>query len=741
MTDSIVITMSTLTVMCFFVENINDLQLECLKIVTCLFTRYPKHRQLVFDDIFASLIKLHPTKRNARAYKCFNGVDSIQMFSALVLQLLQSEVCTLDLFNPTFFNSSDVSFEERETHLINTYESSCQTAKKFLSLFFSKCKTKQTDFDFRPLFESFIQDLLITVNKPEWPVTETILNLLGIILVSQIQNDQSDVSSRVNSLEYLGQIVSQLRKDSLEYQKQPEKIASLLDKLEIKHKKSDIAIEHLAQPELFNLQKNLILYLDGIAGNDTSLKFAKFFLIGQWLKELNQPHTATATASNGGELSTEHGLERVEKHAVLETSRKNIYYLIENASNMSIHASSFTLDNSEAFILAKYLASLKKTLDKNFDYYLINILNLSGGSSDMNSVPTQVRSKAIKCLSLIIEADPQILLKPKVFSCVEANFLHQTISVREASVDLIGRFITLKPDLTNQYYKLLSDRILDVGVSVRKRVIKVFRDVCVNQPDFEHLVEICVKILRRINDEDAIKKLVIDHFYSIWFSPINSHNKEQLIKRVLNIVDVVSELNTISNNTSLEIFDLLVNSLLSVTNGSNSGNSIVKEEHTNTPGTTTEQENQIARAHNVHKSSKQIVDCLIENVLNTEANTGSPQAYKRLVACFTTLYILSKIKPENFLTHAETILPYLNIKSTVGKFYSKFFFQFSKKLLLLIMFKNANDNLIIHNAARILECVVPLLQSPSNSFLISLEESLVKLILQGGVIVSFFFTI
>ncbi len=95
MTDTIVITLSSLCVMCFFVENINDLQLESLKILTNLFTRYAKHRQLVFDDILSSLVKLHPTKRNARSYKCFNG-DSIQMFSALLLQLIQCEVNTID---------------------------------------------------------------------------------------------------------------------------------------------------------------------------------------------------------------------------------------------------------------------------------------------------------------------------------------------------------------------------------------------------------------------------------------------------------------------------------------------------------------------------------------------------------------------------------------------------------------------------------------------------------------------
>ena len=75
--------------------------------------------------------------------------------------------------------SNELTFEEKESFLLNSYEESSQTAKKFLSVFFSKCKTKQADFDLRPIFENFIQDLLTTVNQPEWPVSEIILNLLG----------------------------------------------------------------------------------------------------------------------------------------------------------------------------------------------------------------------------------------------------------------------------------------------------------------------------------------------------------------------------------------------------------------------------------------------------------------------------------------------------------------------------------------------------------------------------------
>ena len=40
---------------------------------------------------------------------------------------------------------------------------------------------------------------------------------------------------------------------------------------------------------------------------------------------------------------------------------------------------------------------------------------------------------------------------------------------------------------------------------MRKRVIKILKDICVNQPDFDKVTEICVQILRRILDEEGIK--------------------------------------------------------------------------------------------------------------------------------------------------------------------------------------------------------------------------------------------
>ena len=40
--------------------------------------------------------------------------------------------------------------------------------------------------DYRPLFENFLQDLLVTLNRPDWPAAEVLLTLLGRLLVSKL---------------------------------------------------------------------------------------------------------------------------------------------------------------------------------------------------------------------------------------------------------------------------------------------------------------------------------------------------------------------------------------------------------------------------------------------------------------------------------------------------------------------------------------------------------------------------
>lgn len=51
-------------------------------------------------------------------------------------------------------------------------------------------------------------------------------------------------------------------------------------------------------------------------------------------------------------------------------------------------------------------------------------------------------------------------------------------SVREAAVDLVGKHVLQDVALMEKYNDLILERLLDKGVSVRKRVLRVVEGVC-----------------------------------------------------------------------------------------------------------------------------------------------------------------------------------------------------------------------------------------------------------------------
>lgn len=44
---------------------------------------------------------------------------------------------------------------------------------------------------------------------------------------------------------------------------------------------------------------------------------------------------------------------------------------------------------------------------------------------------------------------------------------------------------------------------MDTGVSVRKRAIRIIRDMCTSSADFSQYTPACVEIISRINDEES----------------------------------------------------------------------------------------------------------------------------------------------------------------------------------------------------------------------------------------------
>jgi cohesin loading factor subunit SCC2 len=112
------------------------------------------------------------------------------------------------------------------------------------------------------------------------------------------------------------------------------------------------------------------------------------------------------------------------------------------------------------------------------------------------------RTKALRTLGQIILADPEILALSSVQQQVALRISDPSPAVREAAIELVAKYIASDPVLGKEYYEVMRARINDTGLGVRKRVIKLLKDIYSKSDDRSMQAEIAGSILSRITDEE-----------------------------------------------------------------------------------------------------------------------------------------------------------------------------------------------------------------------------------------------
>lgn len=188
-------------------------------------------------------------------------------------------------------------------------------------------------------------------------------------------------------------------------------------------------------------------------------------------------------------------------------------------------------------------------------------------------------------------------------------------------------------------------------------------------------------MIRRVNDEEGIKKLVMEVFQNMWFTPVKDRpqlDHRALLRKVMNITEVVA---TSSKDMGLEWFETLLLSVSITCQNNCDCYSIVEKKCCNynlfffvqlfKPKEDKDDSTKVVvdPPKALITACTQIVNCLIENILKLEEqemgkeNQGSSQ---RLVACLTTIYLFAKIRPQLLVNHAITLQPYLSLKCQVS---------------------------------------------------------------------------
>lgn len=97
----------------------------------------------------------------------------------------------------------------------------------------------------------------------------------------------------------------------------------------------------------------------------------------------------------------------------------------------------------------------------------------------MSDEMASLRKLSVKAILQVVNADPSLMSNLSVRKEVSRCFHDHAISVREAAVSLVGDYVIQTPSLASAFHTPLLERIIDRGVSVRKRCDLQLQHICV----------------------------------------------------------------------------------------------------------------------------------------------------------------------------------------------------------------------------------------------------------------------
>ncbi|TXG57919.1 hypothetical protein EZV62_015748 [Acer yangbiense] len=561
LSDSCILQLLKTSFTTFLVDNIQLLQLKAIGLISGIFYSYHQHRTYVIDEILQLLWKLPSSKRALRTYLLPDEEQrQIQMVTALLIQLVHSSANLPQALRKASSGNSILEVSIDAPYPIKCHEAATETCCLFWTRVlqrFTSVKTQDAS-ELKVMMENLITDLLTTLNLPEYPASAPILEVLCVLLLQNAGLKSKDISARSMAIDLLGTIAARLKQEAVfcgrdKFWILQELVSGDSDERCYPKDACSVCLDGRIEKKLCMCQGcQRLFHADcmGVREHEVSNRgwYCQFCLCRNQLLVLQsyctsqckddgkKSHTRKESASKASDPITK--LEIVQQillnylqdavsaddvHLFVrwfyvclwykddpKSQQKSTYYLARLKSkaivrDSGIVSSLLTRDSVKKITLA---LGQNNSFARGFD----KILHMLLASLRENS--PVIRAKALRAVSIIVEADPEVLCDKRVQLAVEGRFCDSAISVREAALELVGRHIASHPD----YFEKVAERIKDTGVSVRKRSIKIIRDMCTSNANFSEFTTACIDILSRVSDdESSIQDIVCKTFYEFWF--------------------------------------------------------------------------------------------------------------------------------------------------------------------------------------------------------------------------------
>ncbi|KAH7885125.1 sister chromatid cohesion C-terminus-domain-containing protein [Phlebopus sp. FC_14] len=506
-------------------------RLDALSIIRSIFASYQDQRSWIIEEILSSLLKLSNSHKKAGQFRLRDG-RSIRTVSALLLQLVQTsarDVClaarrvekarqnnALGQQDSSQGKTKGTVFEELDAKEVQLYLSGLEpatNAAKTVVLFLTQRsgKSKQTknsnETEYRAILDNLISDLLAVLYWPEWPAASLTLSVICKFLVASLDDVKTSVQTDTNgikaiALDHLGVIAARIRTSSLKVRERSEKQHAIVPLDEIIPTESILDLETLqAHHDAISSQ------LAKRASDDQGFQSARELTAAIWGQELATALKTLHSTLHNGESE---GAPKPNTVAFCRRLQGALSAIWQDRPN-DVFDTGSQEEISRVDLFAEEIGTVQ-SLRGCFGSILNVIL------SALDAPPVFVRTKALRALSQIVISDPGILSMANVRRAIESHLLDSSPAVRDAAVELIGRYMVESPDVAANYYPKIADRIADTGVGVRKRVIKLLKQYYGITEELSCRIDISTRLVLRILDEDdTVKDLAIKAIEDLWF--------------------------------------------------------------------------------------------------------------------------------------------------------------------------------------------------------------------------------
>lgn len=526
------------------ISKFDNLRVVAMDVLAQVFNNNPKERAEIFNEILTSLEKLPVSKQSARQFKLADG-GSIQLVSALIMKLIQTSASksddakekrrrkahdaltgddevqedgTNDADNRRRYDTEKRAIEQNVTAIQELkdceaplLESATQNTGYVVNFIVSRAikSTKNGDTPYRNLLDLFVEDFITCLNSTDWPAAELLLRLFLFKMVQLAEADKTPAPAKNMALDLLGsmgaaisELHSYVRKTAASLENRDSRMGQALSRMAeetLRHEANIHEILTWGGPYLMCLD-----FMEDRSFSDPQLTSSVSLLIVEWASQLITEY------DNISEDDPDH--ERIEENYGKVAYRLRM--MITDKRWFSTEHGYGSVDPNHAR-LAYSLTLLHSNFCKSFSRVLDILLR------SMFSEQATVRSKSLKSVNQVLETDPTILdREPAAKQMILRCSNDPSVGVRDSALGLIGKCISLVPALEVEMTPSILQRVNDSGVGVRKRAMKLLKDIYLNNTNKDVKASIADAILYRVTDlDDGVQELARSTIEEVWMLP------------------------------------------------------------------------------------------------------------------------------------------------------------------------------------------------------------------------------